>query len=48
MIGQLEAPDGSLTDDSQDKANLLNNYFVTVFQTKGLGKLPAFRYSSYI
>ena len=42
MIGQLEAPDGSLIDDSQAKANLLNNYFVSVFQTEGLGELPAF------
>ena len=42
MIGQLEAPDGSLTDDSQDKANLLNNYFVSVFQTEGLGEIQAF------
>ena len=43
MVGQLEAPDGSLTDDSQDKAYLLNNYFVSVFQTEGPDKLPAFK-----
>ena len=42
MIGQVEAPDGSLTDDSQDKANLLNNYFVSVFQTEELGEIQAF------
>ena len=42
MIGQLEAPDGSLTGDSQDKANLLNNYYVSVFQTEGLGEIPVF------
>ena len=43
MIRQLEAPDGSLLiDDSQAKANLLNNYFLSVFRTEGLGEIPAF------
>ena len=33
-MGQLEASDGSTVDGNQEKANLLNNYFASVFQNE--------------
>lgn len=41
-LGQLEKQDGTLTSDSQEKAELLNKYFASVFEIEGLGVLPDF------
>ena len=41
-IGQLELPDGSSTNDSQEKAEILNNYFSRVFAEEGPEALPDF------
>ena len=30
--GELEMPNGDLTSDSQEKADILNNFFVSVFK----------------
>ena len=34
-IGQLELPDGRSTNDNQEKAEILNNYFACVFAEEG-------------
>ena len=34
-LGQLEKQDGTLTNDSQKKAEVLNKYFAGVFETEG-------------
>ena len=36
-ICQLELPDGSLTNASQEKAEILNKYFTSVFFCGGIG-----------
>ena len=41
-LGQLEIEDGTLTNDSQVKAEVLNTYFASVFVTKDQGALPEF------
>ena len=40
-IGQLELPDGSYTNDIQEKADILNSYFASVFAVvEGSEALP--------
>ena len=46
-IGQLELPDGSLTNDSQQKAEILNSYFASVFTVEGSEALPDFEHSNF-
>ena len=41
-IGQLELPDGSSTNDNQKKAEILNNYFASVFAEEEPEALPDF------
>ena len=41
-IGQLETPDGSCTNEDNEKAKILNNYFVSVFAKEGSEVLPNF------
>ena len=41
-IGQLELPDGSSTNDNQEKAEILNNYFASVFAEEGPEAFPDF------
>ena len=41
-IGQLELPDGSSTNDNQEKTEILNNYFASVFTEEGPEALPDF------
>ena len=41
-IGQLELPDGSSTNDNQEKAEILNDYFASVFAEDGTEALPDF------
>ena len=36
-------PNGSLTSDSQKKANILNSFFASVFENEGAGDLPEFQ-----
>lgn len=42
-LGQLETENGTLTNDSQKKAEVLNTYFASVFEIKGQGALPEFQ-----
>ncbi|MEW8547739.1 MAG: hypothetical protein AB2693_29880, partial [Candidatus Thiodiazotropha sp.] len=41
-IGQLETTDGLVVDDNQEKANLLNRYFASVFSKEESIPLPHF------
>ena len=41
-IGQLELPDCSYTDDNDEKADILNSYFASVFVVEGSEALPDF------
>ena len=41
-IGQFELPDGSYTNDNQEKAEILNSYFASVFTVEGPETLPEF------
>ena len=43
-LGELEIPKGSLTSvsDNQEKANILNSFFSSVFENEGAGDLPEF------
>ena len=41
-IGQLEAANGMIIDNNQEKANLLNDYFASVFQKKESTPIPHF------
>ena len=43
-IGQLELPDGGLTNDSQQKAEILYSYFAIVFTVEGSEALPDFEH----
>ena len=42
-LSQLEKHDGTLTNDSQEKAEVLNQYFATVFEKEGPEELPEFQ-----
>ena len=39
-LGELEMPNGDLTSDRQEKADILNNFFVSVFENEGNENLP--------
>ena len=41
-IGQFELPDGSYTNDNQEKAEILSSYFASVFAVEGPEALPEF------
>ena len=41
-LGQLEMPDGSYTNEDSEKAEILNNYFASVFADEGSEVLPNF------
>ena len=41
-LGDLEMPNGDLTSDSQEKADVLNNFFVSVFEEEGIENIPDF------
>ena len=41
-ICQMELPDGNYTNDNQDKAEILNSYFASVFEMEGTEVLPDF------
>ena len=41
-LGELEMADGSLTNDSQNKANTLNKCFASVLEIEGEEELPTF------
>ena len=41
-IGQLEAANGMIIDNNQERANLLNDYFASVFQKEESTPLPHF------
>ena len=42
-LGELEMPNGDLTSDRQEKADILNNFFVSVFENEGNENLPDFQ-----
>ena len=42
-LGELEMTTGDLTSDSQEKADILNNLFVSVFEDGGTENLPDFQ-----
>ena len=42
-LTQLEKHDGTLTNDSREKAEVLNQYFATVFEKEGPEELPEFQ-----
>ena len=46
-ICQLELPDGSLTNDSQQKAEILNSYFASVLTVEGSEALPNFEQRNF-
>ena len=41
-LGQLETENGTITNDSRKKAEVLNTYFASVFEIEGQGALPEF------
>ena len=41
-IGQFKLPDGSYTNDYQEKTKILNSYFASVFAVEGPEALPEF------
>ena len=41
-LGILEMPNGDLTSDSQEKADILNNFSVSVFEDEGTDNVPNF------
>ena len=41
-IGQFALPDGSYTNDNQEKAEILSSYFASVFAVEGPEALPEF------
>ena len=41
-LGELEMPNGNLTSDSQEKADILNYFFVSVFEEEGSENIPNF------
>ena len=41
-------PSGDLTSDSQEKANILNKFFVNVFENEGNENLPDFQDRPFI
>ena len=41
-------PSGDLTSDSQEKANILNKFFVSVFENEGNKNLPDFQDRPFI
>ena len=47
-LGELEMPSGDLTSDSQEKANILNKFFVSVFENEGNENLPDFQDRPFI
>ena len=47
-LGELEMPSGDLTSDSQEKANILNKFFVSVFENEGNENLPNFQDRPFI
>ena len=42
-LGELEMPNGCLTSDNQEKANILNSFFASVFENEGAGDLQDFQ-----
>ena len=42
-FGELEMPNGDLTSDRQEKANILNNFFVSALEDEGTENLPNFQ-----
>ena len=42
-LGQLETENGTITNDSRKKAEVLNTYFASVFEIEGQGALPEFQ-----
>ena len=47
-LSQLKQPCGTLTNDNTHKAELLNKYFASVFETEGPGPLPEFPDRNFI
>ena len=47
-IWQLEAANGMIIDNNQDRASLLNNYFASVFQKEESTPLPQFNDMQFI
>ena len=41
-LGELEMPNDDLTSDSQEKADILNKFFISVFEDEGTENLPDF------
>ena len=41
-LGELEMQNGDLTSDSQEKANILNNFFINVFEHESTENVPDF------
>ena len=41
-LGELEMQNGDLTSDSQEKANFLNNFFISVFEDESTENVPDF------
>ena len=42
VLQQLQTENGEISNDSAEKANLLNNYFANVFQVEGNKPIPEF------
>ena len=47
-IGQLEAANGMIIDNNQERANLLNNYFASVLQKEESIPLPQFNDRQFV
>lgn len=41
-LGELKRPDGTTVEDDQDKAEVLNNFFASVFTNEDMSSIPTF------
>ena len=47
-VNRLKVPDGTLTTNDRETANVLNEFFASVFEKEGDGDLPFFPEQQYV
>ena len=48
QVNKLQNDEGNLTQSNHETANILNNFFASVFQKEGDRELPMFEKQNYI